>query len=272
MKLRSFLLLLTCLLTWTLQAQDEVACLPDTTIIDSAGAIFPRPFLPDDSLGIGITKVACINEPFEFVFTIVIPSSVDLAGFSIPLTGARAETTGAVDSLPIGLTYECNPGDCQYNILEPSCLVLRGTPSPENDTGVYNLTLNFVLLTNIGSVGVTFPGAQFPGNYFLKLMPEGSSECGQILANRSQSSSSIDIYNAPNPFKESTTLYLHLQKPENMQLRISDMTGRILRDIPVHLQTGPNILPLNDLDLVPGMYTYTLYNQSEQVSRKMMVY
>ncbi len=272
MKLRPFLLLLLCIVTWTLEAQDEVACLPDTTIIDSAGAIFPRPFLPGDSLGIGITKVACINEPFQFVFTIVIPSFVDIGGIPFALNGARAETTGAVDSLPIGLIYECNPGDCTYNALEPSCLVLTGTPSPENDTGVYNLTLNFVLLTNIGSIGVTFPGAQFPGNYLLKLLPEDSPECGKVMANRKHPGATMDIYNAPNPFKESTTLYLHLRKPENMQLRISDMTGRTVEEFPIQLQTGPNILPLNDLNLGAGMYIYTLYNQSERVTRKMMVY
>ena len=270
MRLRFFAFLLSLLTIVSINGQ-EVPCEPDTTVIDGRGAIFPRPFIPDDTLNIGIQKVACINEPFEFNFTIVIPNSVSLGAIDLVLTGARADTVGAVDSLPLGLDYSCNPISCEYDTLVPGCLFISGIPSVENDTGIYNLSLNFSLVSLIGSFPTAFPSAQFPGNYFLRLLPEGSPECDQVLATKYANKPNVQMYNAPNPFMDVTTLYLHLEEADDMRLSIADFSGKILREVSLRLNPGLNTLPLQNLDLPNGIYTYTLHNHKTSVSKKMMV-
>ncbi len=251
--------------------QDEVVCLPDTSIIDSTGAIFPRPFIPDDSLNIGIQKVACLNTPFEFLFTVVIPTSAEINGLSLALNGARMDTMGAILNLPEGLIYSCNPSDCEFESGQPGCIIITGIPSENIDTGTYDLVINFDLLTPIGSLGETFPSDRFPGNYFLEVLPEGSEACEETLSQGFTNHSLLELYNAPNPFTDATTLFANLTDAEEMTVTINDLTGKLLSQYPIKLNSGLNEIPFPNLDLAPGIYTYSLSNRHIKLTRKMMV-
>ena len=265
------ILFLSCFLTSMVRGQDEVVCLPDTAIIDSTGAIFPRPFIPDDSLNIGIQKAACINTPFEFLFTVVIPTSAEINGLQLALNGARMDTIGAIENLPEGLAYNCNPSDCEFESGQPGCIIITGTPPESVDTGTYDLVINFDLLTPIGSLGETFPSDRFPGNYFLRILPEGNENCEGTLSNSLKQNPIVDFYNAPNPFVDVTTFYANLDEADDMLVTINDINGKVLSEFNVKLNAGMNTIPFPDLQLSPGVYTYSISNRSVRLTRKMLV-
>ena len=90
----------------------------------------PFPFTDDNPLG-GISDTACINNYFEFSVSL---SPTD----QFPLTGAdianiQLPLTGAIDGLPTGMQYNCNPPDCIIPSDTVGCILIYGTPTdPEN--------------------------------------------------------------------------------------------------------------------------------------------
>lgn len=66
-------------------------------------------------------------------------------------------------------------------------------------------------------------------NNFVRLVRTDNSNTGGILDNSSKEPEKIILENYPNPFDSQTNLIITLPKPENIELSISDVTGRKIR-------------------------------------------
>ena len=76
--------------------------------------------------------------------------------------------------------------------------------------------------------------------------------------------------NAPNPFKERTTIgYAVPDHVEDAQIFIFDLSGQIMKK--VKLQPGEGILEVFASNLSSGMYSYSLVIDGEVVDTKQMV-
>lgn len=153
-------------------------CLPDSTYQDSTAGVYPRPITPERPNG-GIYKKACINKPYEFTFTVVVPDSILLPPLTtpIPLEKAVIDTVNAISNLPKGITYKCNPPDCIYKKNTFGCLILKGTPDNSNTPGDYKPIINLTVTINVGfplDYSLKFPGAEIPGEYILTLLSENN--------------------------------------------------------------------------------------------------
>ncbi|MBL4577914.1 MAG: T9SS type A sorting domain-containing protein [Flavobacteriales bacterium] len=136
MKAHLFTLLLFIAATCT-YAQ---TCTPDSQYVTSG-------FYPDSATGL---PGAPAGQPYSTVITIVVPID-SLFDFGPPL-GLMTVTfdslnvqdnTGdgiALNGLPPGFTYVCNPPGCSFPGGTSGCLLIMGTPSI-GDTGIYNLVI-----------------------------------------------------------------------------------------------------------------------------------
>lgn len=151
-------------------------CLPDSTLKDSSAGVYPKPVSPTNPNG-GITKVACINKPYEFVFTVVVPDTVQVPIFPNPIALEKVsiDSLGAILNLPEGISYSCNPPNCVFKKNTYGCLKLYGTPSLNNQAGDYKPIIKLKLTVNVGipfDYTTEYPGPAFPGEYILKLVNE----------------------------------------------------------------------------------------------------
>ncbi|MDQ3142583.1 MAG: T9SS type A sorting domain-containing protein [Bacteroidota bacterium] len=149
------------------------ACLPDSSYRDSTAGVYPKPITDANPKG-GINKKACINHPYEFVFTVVIPDSIllPLLPTPIPLSFAKIDTVGAIKNLPEGIMYSCNPPDCVYPKNTIGCVILHGTPTANNTPGDFKPIIKLTIGTPFGNFEIEYPGPQFPGEYILTLLDE----------------------------------------------------------------------------------------------------
>ncbi|MCC6816718.1 MAG: T9SS type A sorting domain-containing protein [Saprospiraceae bacterium] len=194
-------------------------CVPDNQYKDSTAGVFPRPITEGGS-GKGIDKIACINKPYEFVFTVVIPDTLRIPGVPLllNLTHAKIDTVGAISNLPKGITYACNPPNCIYPKKTIGCLILKGTPDNTNAPGIYKPVIKLTIGTLLGNIEIDYPGAQFPGEYLLALLDENC-----LIATKD-----INIVN-DNFFPNPTEGWINSREDQIFNLQLSDLTGKIIQ-------------------------------------------
>lgn len=231
------------------------ACLPDSMYIDSSGFVFPLPY---DSLNNpmgGIDKEACINQEFEFTWTLKVPDTVLFPGIPIPIPVDyfRIDTIGAISNLPSGLTYKCNPPNCLFDAGSLGCVIIQGTPLPINPVGTYDLEFVGNLKTATGAtIPVTFPNPQlFPGHYYLKLNEENSPNCTTSVDEPGERILQTRVF--PNPVDALSLLEIELQRGSELQIVIMDLTGRVFRSWRLSVPGGRHQIPL-DLSAMPAGY------------------
>ena len=164
-------------------------------------------------------------------------TSLEIMSGELKFNGDAEKFRLGIEALRLGLAYEYDP----YFTLS----IAKVDPLPHQLEAVYD--------------------------YFLKLEEEGSENCGEILAVENNETIR-GVYNAPNPFSQHTTIYLHTGEPTTMNLDILDMTGRKIMTSQVSLNQGLNLIPINMGKVPPGVYSYMLYNHRAKVVHKMVVY
>lgn len=94
-----------------------------------------------------------------------------------------------------------------------------------------------------------------------------------LVAARPDLNTSVHIsQNYPNPFSQSTAFNITLDKPSSVSLQISDLTGRLIYELPAkHFAAGTHTIPLHTAKLATGIYTYTFIVNDIKYSRKMVV-
>jgi hypothetical protein len=108
-------------------------------------------------------------------------------------------------------------------------------------------------------------GAEIADNEFSILV--GKKEIKPIAAICPVSS------NYPNPFRDFTTIRVQLDKPSQVTLQISTMTGEKIMSLDKGIMpAGVNRLNINGQSLSAGLYFYTVLINGTQYSGKMMVW
>ena len=248
----------------------ELPCMPDTTFQDAPPGAFPVPLNEGEG---GLAEFpACINEPYELVFTLRLGDSIAVAGLgSIDIFNATIPTTGAVTGLPEGLNYFCNPPDCIFPDTLLGCILVTGTPTAANQPGAFPLTImGSVLLDGFGDFPLIFPGLLAPGEYIIDLNETGGCEAVTTSV-PSYLKSNIELGNIPNPVSTTTLIEMTSLIDGDFQFKVFDMTGRSIHSENIHLNIGYNTLSYDASALGEGMYLYTLGDGNAMIHEKMMV-
>lgn len=251
----------------SLHAQEEVACQPDTSALDSTSLVFPLPL--NEGVGGLAGFPACINEPYELVFTLRVPDSLDANGNLIDISYAEIETTGAISGLPEGISYACNPPDCIFPDTLVGCIVLRGVPSSNNMLGSYDLVI--VANAQLGPLPfpVTFPGPLVPGSYAITLNEEGN--CDEMSTSVNYLAEQISLRNIPNPVQSQTKVEMTSLIEGDFQFKVFDMNGREVHYQNLQVNVGYNAFQFDATSLTNGMYIYTLSDGQAVIHERMSV-
>ncbi len=251
-----------------LQAQD---CEPDPTIPDSVFGIFPLPFV-DTVAGTGIQDTACLNTPYELVFTLNIPGELNFPGIGeIVIDSVALPVENAIGNLPDGLDYSCNPPNCIVKRDSMGCVVISGTPNDPMDVGGNELEIEGVVFFSGISFEVTFPDpAFFPGTYILEVNEEGSANCS-TPSSTNELLKQVRLENYPNPFSGFTQIIVDSDVSGQFEFMVSDLLGKQHHREIIDIRTGENTINFDGTQLSPGIYFYTLRDGLRQVSRKMVV-
>lgn len=231
----------------------QVYCLPDSLYRDSTVGVYPRPVTPENPNG-GISKPACINKPYEFVLTIKIPDTVSFQGIVVNLNSAKIETTGAIQNLPVGITYACNPPDCVFPKLSLGCIKLYGTATSANLPGKYKPVITLNLSTAFGTFPISYPGAQFPGEYILTLLDES---CQVGLSNPSEEKQSW----FPNPSNGN----FHTTNPNVQNIKLYNSFGQM-----VYSNFGSTRIDVEN-QLNSGLYFIHWFEGEKSYTQKMWI-
>jgi hypothetical protein len=78
--------------------------------------------------------------------------------------------------------------------------------------------------------------------------------------------------NFPNPFGKTSSINVLLEKPADLELRVTNMIGQVVYAIPVQrYQAGKVEMVINAERLQPGVYFYSILAGDSQVTKKMIV-
>lgn len=248
-------------------------CLPNQLYKDSVAGIYPRPYNDTTKTG-GISKPVCIGQDYEFPLTVRIPDMITVpfgtSSISIALESAILDPVTAVTGLPKGIQYFCNPANCTMakNVL--GCVVLKGKATSDNAPGVYDLVINLKLVTALGTLDVAFPGPFFPGKYFMTVNPANNPSCLTSPVEELQTlNESHKAY--PNPARELLNIYILAHDAGKANLLIQDMTGKLIKTIPLELSRGDNLIKAPVSELQNGSYIYTLALGKSLSSKRFVV-
>lgn len=251
------------------------SCMPDELYRDSVIGVYPPPASTENP-DAGITTSACINAPYEFVFTFKIPAELEISGVILLLDSIVVATEGAVGGLPEGFGYGCNPGSCVFTPEDTlACLSISGIATNPADVGDHMLTITTKIYTNnplFNGTEVTFPNDLIPGasgEYILTVEDEGSTTC--TVGTEDYLTENIRISNAPNPFGNTTNIIVNSKVDEQLELTVYDMLGQVLHRRSIRVFQGENNYEFDGSSLENGIYTYSLTSAKGAVTRSMVI-
>lgn len=258
-------------LAWSFATAQDVPCMPDPMFQDSVG-VFPLPKDEMTNPDGGITEVACLNQPYEFVFTIVIGDTLFLQGAPFVLDSIRLDTEGAFGGLPSGLDYVCNPPNCTFLKDTSGCVVISGVPDNASDIGDNELTIAGTIFSGVLQVELTFPNpAIAPGSYSIEVADPDDAIC---TTSSLQSAFAVEttLTIAPNPVTQFANISFQADKREQYQLAVVDLLGRTIHQTIVQTTRGTNNIPLDCTDFHNGYYFLTLENTASHVTKRFVVH
>lgn len=242
-------------------------CTPDPTFADSTAGVYPLPYDEATNPQGGITDSACINEPYEFVFTAVVNDSITVQIGSFPLDSL---VLTSVDGLPTGIEYACDPPTCSFPKNSLGCVTLFGTPTNEANLGDNELTIEATVYSFGIPFNLSFPDPTFfPGSYSLFVFDSGESDC--IVGTQEVLADVGAIRNLPNPFTGVTNIEVDLLQSGEFTFFITDMFGKRVHQEEMFLDAGLNGFAVDANGWAPGIYLYTLQNEKGAVTQKMVV-
>ncbi len=245
-------------------------CMPDSLYADSTFGVYPVPYDSTTMMG-GITTSACINKPYEFLLTAVIPETIEFNGFNVGLIKVSIPATDGVMGLPSGITYACNPPTCEFEANSQGCVILYGMADATNDIGTYPLALELTAETVIGTIMESYPGTLFPGSYDLVLEEESSMNCFVSTTNTNDILSSVGMRNVPNPFGDFTTIEIESGLNQEVRFVVYDVFGKEIHTEQVNLFEGANTIDFDATNLVSGIYIYSLQKNGQALTKRMVV-
>lgn len=240
-------------------------CVRDSSVLDSMALVAPKPWSPTNP--IIYTAPACINEPYTQSVTFNVPDKIAFSGIEFPLSKISVALTGAVTGLPEGLSYSCDPPNCEFLSLTLGCMLISGTPTSNNTPGDKELTIKVTAHSIITQV-IDFPGTIAPNNkYYITVRPTG--QCASGTSDLSGQIASVK--NAPNPFAQYTEMMIESLVSGEYTFQVFNVIGKKVNEQTVQLTEGRNQFTFDAGELPNGTYFYSLGNRQGNVSNTFVI-
>ncbi len=272
--MKQFLLLFIVTLNLSSFAQN---CTPDTLLQDSTYGIWPDTIVN--------LAVAPINTFYSEEIQIKTPTTVsevpdapaDYNG--LPIGQIQIQNIELVDifvngqssnlpsiSVPGNMQIACSTNDCAYPGNSVGCVSFYGTPTVP---GTYDLSI--AVDGSIQVFGGSVSLEQVTGDFIYiegyKLIVDGANNVELVKPVETIYS----LKNVPNPFENKTTVYFDSKFNQSTTLEVFNALGVKVSAQSFDAQIGKNEVLLNLASQAPGVYFYTLSNNSETVTKRMLL-
>lgn len=272
MKKLSFLLFALVFTAYGSYAQSEL-CVPDSNYIGQPAGVYPAPYHPTTNPDGGILDTACINQDYKFVFTVVVPETIEFGGFEPKLDSVVILKDGILFA-PDGIGYSCNPPNCNFKANTVGCLQLEGVPNGSNDPGIYDLKLKVKITLLSGLIVITDTLPDFlsdSAHYYLPLFEETSPYCSSSSV-KNTIESDLDLTISPNPASDHIIISFNAPSAGQTSYAIVDLSGREL--IRQSMRSGSGRVFITDgiSMLEKGLYLFVLETEAAKVIKKFTVH
>lgn len=244
-------------------------CQRDSSLLVTGALFSPAPWTPDAPYY--NLKPACIEEPYNQSVTINVQPFITVSGVAIPVSSISIPTAGAIQNLPAGLSYSCDPPNCVFNANTLGCMLLYGTPVSSNTApDTLDLIIGAVVVSPLlGPIPVTFPnnGATPDDHYYLILRPTGQCTVSGAVEPAATFGAARAL---PNPFSGQTSIELQSAQAGNARFEVFDLFGRPLHGETLQLAEGENQFPYDGSLLPDGAYFFSLSNSAGRTVWRMI--
>ena len=272
------ILLLTCALACNLiYAQ----CVPNTDFTGLLG-------LADEAYEVDSTTVlphAILGESYETFFDMRIPIDTaityDLGSGPqdfdpVFLTSIAVNT---IQGLPSEFIYECASQDADGVITENDCVFLGGgygclrlsSDVVTSDVGTYPLNVVLDIVATYEVFGLPVPVEVTDDtflNYLILLIEENNNTSTAEIVD-ARAFRHLGLY--PNPAENYFTLKFGNNKAGAVDFRIYDLLGNSIYTNEMQTDIGYNEMSFDCSHLVPGIYSYTLSNGSQMITKQVII-
>ena len=213
---------------------DSITC-PDTT---GKGAICP------DTL-----KTAYLEQAYEQVVTMIIPTTYDTGIYSVPLHHIQLKK---VDGLPPGISWETNSENNIFLAGKYYCIDFKGTPTK---SGHFPLKVYVDIYSSYNDVAILLGQTIDSTSLWIDVL-----KANAVL----QHPEGENVFKAwPNPFQNTLHLNFISQQPEAVRVDIFNLLGQKIYHQEFKTVAGRNSIPVN-CNLLPSQ---TLIIRLQQNSR-----
>lgn len=199
------------------------------------------------------------NVPYDFTVQFKVPlkdSSIIASGIDVN----RVELTGitGLDAIPssVAFHYNCNPTNCTFKADSVGCVRIQGTPTTE---GVYPLIITAeVFITPNSFLPVDFSGYAITISNTIGLpgLQTGRFDVSQ---------------NQPNPASDKTQVSVNLLHGGTFEVKLSNVIGNVVYKTSMMGHAGVNTVSLDLARLKPGVYFYTISDDKNAITRRMVI-
>ena len=224
---------------------------------------------------------ALIGQSYETIVGLRVPNDTtfayDLAGNGEPTLFEDVEigtiSINTVEGMPDGFAWECVPGNCSWTGGQYGCIrIFSDEPVSSDLIGAHQL--NFLL-----DVEATYSVAGFPLpievtvddllDYYVLVISEEQNNAfiGEVVDARHFSL----ISTFPNPARDHLTIQYGSQNKDEIDVKIYDILGNVVAHKTHIAKAGLNEFVFNSFNLVSGIYTLSLSNNSKAIMERIII-
>ena len=247
----------------------QIGCTPDPSY--TADGIYP------DSIS-GLPN-AIVGQSYNEFITIINPadSTLDVAsyiGWPTPYMATididDVEII-SVTGLPNNFDYACSPSSCAFPGGQISCAELYSTSNPTiADLGTYNIDIAIEVHCSNVPLLSTYTLNDNIDYYTITIVEDGGGTTGLINQYSDNTFKLLDVI--PNPVNnEAKIQFITGNQGEKINIQVSDLFGKEVRSVEVISNRGVNTFLLNTSNLSESVYTYTINNGEDILTKRMII-
>lgn len=238
---------LLVVLTLFISGQAFAQCVPDPSY--TVPGIYP-----DSAAGI---PRAYVGVPYVTDIQFRVPTDTIYQGLPATIDSINVIN---VTGLPSGFTYSCTPSGCSFPGGSNGCMQI--TSANPLTAGVYPIVVEMTVYGRVFGFAQSIPATN--DNYTIYIDNQVSVISPSVTAfNVGQ--------NAPNPSKGLTEIPVSSPSAGYVDVKISDLIGKVVYTAKVHVPKGNSLIPINTASMRKGVYVYTVSNGGAAVSKRMII-
>jgi hypothetical protein len=207
---------------------------------------------------------AVVGNPYSSVIQVRVPLDTTSGSLVCVYDYVRIDS---IAGLPPGYSYACNPS-CTFGGNSNGCVLISGPAPPIGWAGnTYNLTVYISYTLHIQGFPSIYcaQDAQTTVSYY-KIVVDATSGIESL------STSKFDLaQNKPNPFNRNTVIEFSTPVHDFFTLKVSNILGKVIYSKNITADRGINKITLSAKDFTSGIYFYTLSNNKNAATRRMII-